>query len=97
MREKNSMAPNPRERVIHAKRPNTGFISMFFQISALTVGITKKGAMTSRRQILRPGKSWSSRREKSVPKIRVMARTSPTRNRVLPIATHSARWVSRSR
>ena len=44
------MLPSPRDRVNHENRPNTGFISMFFQISALTVGITKNGAMTSKRQ-----------------------------------------------
>ena len=95
MRAKKSMVPSPSERVIQANMPNTGFMSMFFQISALTVGMTKNGAITSRRQMLRPGNSRSSRTAKSVPKTSVMASTSPTSSRVLPMATHSARPVSR--
>ena len=34
------------ELEIQANSPETGFISMFFQTSPLTVGITKNGAIT---------------------------------------------------
>ncbi len=37
-----------------ASRPETGCISRFFQTSALTVGMTKNGAITIRRTMLRP-------------------------------------------
>ena len=37
-----------------ANSPFTGCISMFFQIRALTVGMTKKGAMAKRRATPRP-------------------------------------------
>ena len=43
------MGFSPTDLASQAKSPETGCISRFFQISALTVGITKKGAMTMRR------------------------------------------------
>ena len=92
---KKSTAPSPSDRVIHENMPKTGFISMFFQIRALTVGITKNGAITRKRQILRPGNSRSSSTAKSVPATSVISRTSPTRSSVLPMATHRARPVKR--
>ena len=49
-----SIAGRPSERAMKANRPFTGCISRFFQISALTVGITKNGAITSRRAMPRP-------------------------------------------
>ena len=48
------MAPSPIDFVIQARKPCTGCIIMFFQTSALTVGITKKGAMTISRTMLQP-------------------------------------------
>ena len=95
MDAKKSTVPSPSERVIQANMPNTGFMSMFFQIRALTVGIMKNGAITSRRQMLRPGNSRSSSAANRVPSASVIASTSPTSSSVLPMATHSARPVSR--
>ena len=43
--------------MIQANRPFTGCISMFFQIRALTVGITKNGAIANRRATPWPTKS----------------------------------------
>src|SRR3954454_5025181 len=43
----NSVAPQ-------ANSPDTGCISRFFQTSALTVGMTKNGAITINRTTLRP-------------------------------------------
>ena len=51
---KKSMASKPRLRAKNANSPFTGCISMFFQIRALTVGMTKKGAMASSRATPRP-------------------------------------------
>jgi len=56
--------------------------------SARSPSHDKKGCNDQQRQMLRPGKSWSSRREKSVPPTKVITKTSPTRNRVFPMATH---------
>ena len=39
---------------MNANSPLTGCISRFFQISALTVGMTKNGMMISRRATERP-------------------------------------------
>ena len=57
MSAKKSTGSKPRLRAIQANTPLTGCISMFFQISALTVGMTKKGAMTRRRATDRPMKT----------------------------------------
>ena len=40
---------------------------MFFHTSALTVGMTKNGAITSRRTMPRPKNGWSSSSASSVP------------------------------
>ncbi|PZV03270.1 MAG: hypothetical protein DCF32_14095 [Leptolyngbya sp.] len=47
-----SIGPRPSPRVIWANSPLTGCISMFFQIRALTVGMTKSGEIASTRAIL---------------------------------------------
>ena len=39
---------------MQANSPETGCISRFFHTSALTVGMTKNGAMTISRTMLRP-------------------------------------------
>src|SRR5881227_3097734 len=48
------------------------------QTSALTVGITKNGAITIRRTMLRPTTCWSSSSASGVPNRMVMASTEPT-------------------
>ncbi len=45
-----SMGDRPSDMAIQAKSPETGFISRFFHTSALTVGMTKNGAITIRRR-----------------------------------------------
>jgi hypothetical protein len=45
---------NPNSLENHPKMPLIGCINKFFQISALTVGITKKGAMANSRATPRP-------------------------------------------
>jgi hypothetical protein len=49
-----STTPRCNERVMNANSPLTGCIRRFFQINALTVGMTKNGAITSRRATERP-------------------------------------------
>ena len=44
---------------IQANSPETGCISRFFQTSALTVGMTKNGAITISRTMPRPKNGWS--------------------------------------
>src|SRR6266700_6157219 len=49
-----SIGVSPNDVAIQANSPETGCISRFFQTSALTVGITKNGAITINRTTLRP-------------------------------------------
>jgi len=49
-----SIGVTPNSVDIQANNPETGCISRFFQTSALTVGITKNGAITINRTMLRP-------------------------------------------
>src|SRR3954462_2786107 len=49
-----SIGVSPNDVAIQANSPETGCISRFFQTSALTVGITKNGAITISRTTLRP-------------------------------------------
>ena len=53
-----STTGRPSEFEIHANSPDTGFISMFFQTSALTVGMTKNGAITMTRTKFCPKIGW---------------------------------------
>ena len=85
-----SMGLSPTDLASQAKSPETGCISRFFQISALTVGITKKGARTMRRTMPTPKKGWSRRSATSVPPTTVMIRTPPTSFSVLPSAAKKA-------
>ena len=73
-----------------ANRPETGCINMFFQTSALTVGMTKNGAITIRRTMLRPKIGWSSSRASSVPPTTLMTSTATTSFSVLPSAVKKA-------
>ena len=50
---------NPTAAHARASKPYTGCMIMFFHTSALTVGMTKKGAMTRRMAALRPKKRRS--------------------------------------
>src|SRR6516225_5449629 len=45
---------NPNDRAIQANKPESGFIKRFFHTSALTVGITKNGAITMSRSTFWP-------------------------------------------
>ena len=49
----------PSDRAIQANSPESGFISRFFHTSALTVGMTKNGAITMSRRIFWPKTGWS--------------------------------------
>ena len=49
-----SIGVTPNKFAIQANSPETGCINRFFQTSALTVGITKNGAITISRTTLRP-------------------------------------------
>ncbi len=77
-----STGVKPNSVAIQANSPETGCIKRFFQTSALTVGITKNGAITIRRTMLRPITGWSSSSASGVPSRIVMASTEPTSTRV---------------
>ncbi len=49
-----SIGVAPTSVATQANSPDTGCIKRFFQTSALTVGITKNGAITIKRTMLRP-------------------------------------------
>ena len=58
--------------------PFTGSMNMFFQTSAETVGITKKGAMIRIRTTPWPHIGWSRRSASRTPRTTVITRTPPT-------------------
>ena len=74
-----STGGSPNRPAKKANRPFTGCIRRFFQTSALTVGITKNGAITSSRAMPRPQNSWSNRTANRVPSTTVITSTQPTR------------------
>ena len=61
-------------------------MNMFFQTSAETVGITKKGEITMIRTIPVPHIGWSSRTARAMPPTTVIRRMPPTSSSVLTIA-----------
>lgn len=87
--ENQSTAGRPRLREMKAKKPLTGCINRFFQIRAETVGITKKGAITSSRAMFLPKKYWSKMTANNTPRMMDIASTDPSRIKVLAIADHS--------
>ena len=72
-----SSGGRPMPRAIAANSPFTGFINRFFQISALTVGITKNGEIISTRAMPRPGNPVSNTAASTAPKPTVMISTAP--------------------
>ena len=84
--EKKSIGARPNPLAMNANNPLTGFMNMFFQTSAETVGITKNGAMTRMRTMPRPKNGWSSSRARRVPPPMVMISTPITSSSVLVIA-----------
>ncbi len=85
-----STGSSPRLLAIQANRPFTGCISMFFQTSPETVGMTKKGEIAITRTMPRPKKGWSSSSASSVPNTSVIRRTPPTSSSVLTSAPKKA-------
>ncbi len=77
-----SIGSTPTSVESHASRPETGCSSRFFQTSALTVGMTKNGAITISRTMLRPITGWSSSSARGTPSTIVSASTEPTSTRV---------------
>ena len=49
-----TIGSNPSDRAIQANSPESGFIRRFFHTSALTVGMTKNGAITINRNTFWP-------------------------------------------
>ena len=78
-----STTGSPRDCDIQANSPDTGFISMFFQTSALTVGITKKGAITRRRTMFWPKIGWSISNATPMPPTTLMISDQKTSTSVL--------------
>ena len=70
---------NPNSRAIQAKSPESGFISRFFQTSALTVGMTKNGAITISRSAFCPNTGWSISSATRMPPPTLIASTETTR------------------
>ncbi len=91
------MGCSPSDFMIQAKRPETGCINMFFHTSALTVGMTKNGAITMRRTMLRPKIGWSRSSASSVPPTMLMTSTARTSFSELPIAWKKAGSVRKYR
>ena len=63
---------------------------MFFQINALTVGITKNGAITSSAAMFLPKNSRSKRTANSVPSTTVMISTAPIKMMLFKMAGKNA-------
>ena len=78
-----TIGSNPKDRAIQANNPESGFISRFFHTSALTVGITKNGAITIRRSTFRPNTGWSISSATRMPPQTLMTSTETTRTSVL--------------
>ena len=57
-------------------------MNMFFQTSAETVGMMKKGEMTRIRTMPRPHMGWSNKTAKPMPPTMVTRRMPPTRTKV---------------
>ena len=85
-----SKGSKPMNLAMWANSPLTGFMNMFFQTRAETVGITKNGAITRMRTIPWPHIGWSSRSANPTPPTMVMTRTPPTSRSVLPSASKKA-------
>ena len=86
-----SIGASPKNFHTCAKSPFTGSMNMFFQTSAETVGITKKGAMTRIRTTPCPQIGWSSRSASSTPRITVIRSTPPTMMSVVARSAERAR------
>ena len=87
----------PKARAISAKTPYPGCMSMFFQTSAATGGITKKGEMTRMRTMPCPHIGWSRRSPSNMPPMTVISSTLPTISSVLMIAARKAGLLKNSR
>ena len=85
-----TMGSKPKDRAIQANSPESGFISRFFHTSALTVGMTKNGAMTMSRSIFSPNTGWSINKATSMPPPTLMTRTDTTRINVLKSAVRKS-------
>src|SRR6202046_2352612 len=85
-----TMGSNPNDRAIQANSPESGFISKFFHTNALTVGMTKKGAITMSRRIFKPNTGWSISNATSIPPPTLMTSTEITRINVLKSAVRKS-------
>src|SRR6516162_6805940 len=73
----------PSDRAIQANSPESGFINRFFHTSALTVGMTKNGAITISLSTFWPKTGWSIKSATRIPPQTLMTRTETTRTSVL--------------
>ena len=78
-----TIGSNPKDRAIQANNPESGFISRFFHTSALTVGMTKNGAITISRNTFWPNTGWSISSATRMPPQTLMTSTETTRMSVL--------------
>src|SRR6202041_3733391 len=78
-----TIGSNPNDRAIQANKPESGFINKFFHTSALTVGMTKNGAITMSRKMFSPNTGWSISKATSMPPPTLMTSTDTTRINVL--------------
>ena len=80
---------------IQAKNPEVGLISMFFQTTAVTTGITRKLLMSTVRTSERPTKGRLSSMASSPPRNSVMTSVPPVSHRVFRITRKLLGSVSR--
>ena len=86
----------PSVRAMKAKRPFTGCISRFFQISAETVGMTKKGAIDQQARDLAAGEILVEQHGEERAQPVVMTSTEPTRTIVFHIASDRSGLLRRN-
>src|SRR5277367_3878240 len=85
-----TIGSNPNDRAIQANSPESGFINRFFHTSALTVDMTKKGAMTITRSTFSPNTGWSISNATRRPPTTLMTSTEMTRINVLKSAVRKS-------
>jgi hypothetical protein len=91
-----SIGVMPIERIAMATRPYTGCRIMFFQISALTVGITKNGAIANRRATPMPTNLRSNSTAISTPPTTVISSTATISSMVCAIEGRNEGSVARN-
>src|SRR5271170_3882909 len=85
-----TIGSNPNDRAIQANSPESGFINRFFHTSALTVDMTKNGAMTMTRSTFSPNTGWSISKATKRPPTTLITSAEMTRINVLKSAVRKS-------